>query len=157
MAKKTSTIVLLGLLTLLCLIGNIMSQEAKENEISFKSLNTKEFKLMANLIPPQKIIFRDEKQWNDFWNKYGSSNKPKIDFGRFIVLGIFLGEKPCPGYGVEITKVRKIKSKIIVEFIEYLPNPELGYPAVIVYPYDIIFFLRTEGNVIFSSRKKVRD
>ena len=133
-----------------------MAQET-ENEINFKRINIKEFRLKLNLVPPQKIIFYNEKQWNDFWDKYGSGSKPKIDFGRFIVIGIFLGRKPCPGYVVKITKVRKIKNKIIVDFIKYLPNPELDYPAVIVYPYDIIFFLRTEGNIIFSSIKKLKN
>lgn len=150
-------ILIIPALVLLFLLKNAIANEIKEEELIFKRLNISEFKLKANLIPAQKITFHNENQWNDFWTRYGSGIEPKIDFDKYIVVGIFLGEKPSPGYGVEITKVRKARNEIIVEFIEYLPNPDLGYPGVLVYPYDIVYFPRTEGNVVFTGLKKVRN
>lgn len=149
-------IVIIATFVLLFLIRNVMTDEMKETEINFKRLNTSEFGLKANLIPAQKIIFYKKEQWKDFWIKYGSGIEPQIDFEKYIVAGIFLGEKPNPGYGVEITKVKKVNNKIEVKFTEYLPNPNLDYPSVLVYPYDIVYFLKAERKIIFSGSQIVR-
>ncbi len=149
-------IVIIATFILLFLIRNVMTEEIKETEINFKRLNTGEFELKANLIPAQRIISHNEEQWSDFWAKYGTGIEPQIDFEKYIVAGIFLGEKPNPGYGVEITKVKKVNNKIEVKFTEYLPNPNLDYPSVLVYPYDIVYFPKAKGNIIFSGSQKVR-
>lgn len=150
-------IVIISTFVLLFLIRNVMTDERKEIEINFKKLDTSEFELKANLIPAQRIIFHNEEQWNDFWAKYGSGIEPQIDFKNSIVTGIFLGEKPNPGYGVELANIKKVNNKIKVEFIEYLPNPNLDYPQVLSYPHSMFYFPKVKGEFIFSGSKKVRE
>lgn len=136
-------------------LSNVMKDEIKETELSFKRLDTSILK--PDRIPAQNIIFFNDEEWKKFWAKYGSGIEPQINFERYIVVGIFLGGRPDPGYGVEISSVKKKGSEIKIEFIEYLPNPSKGYIQIGVYPYDIVYFPKVEGKIVFLGTKKMRE
>lgn len=108
-------------------------------------------------IPAQKVVFRDQESWEVFWEKYGKETVPKIDFTKDIVVGVFLGPQPNPGYGVEITQIQKSGSQIVVKVVERIENPNFGYIAVIIYPYHIVSFPKVEGEIIFTAEQKVDD
>ncbi|MEM2951181.1 MAG: protease complex subunit PrcB family protein [Nitrososphaeria archaeon] len=132
-----------------------MTDEIKKTEINFNRLDTRQLK--PDRIPAQNIIFTNKEQWKEFWAKYGSGVEPEINFEKYIAVGVFLGEKPNPGYGVEIIDIKKKGEEVKIEFIEYLPNPLKGYIQIIVYPYDIVYFPKTEGKIVFFESKKMRE
>ena len=132
-----------------------LNETDQTTKISFREVDSKG--LNPENIPAQKVIFRNQKSWESFWEKYGKEAAPQIDFTKYIVVGVFLGVKPNPGYGVEITQIQKLESEILIHIIEYIPNPKYDYPSVIVYPYHIVTFPKTEGEIVFTVEQKVRD
>jgi len=108
-------------------------------------------------ITAQRVVFIDNESWKMFWAKYGEGTVPQIDFADHMVVGVFLGIKPNPGYGVEITKIQKSGIEILIHVIEYIPNPKYDYPSVIAFPHHIVSFPRTEGEVVFTVEQKIRD
>jgi len=147
-------------LFLFCLIivsscKNILTENNQTTTVSFREIDSKG--LNPENIPTQKVIFRNQQSWEIFWEKYGKKVAPQIDFTEYIVVGVFLGPKPNPGYGVEITRIQKVDSQIVVKVVEYVENPNLGYADVIVYPYHIVSFPRTEGEIVFTVEQKFRD
>ena len=123
--------------------------------LQFQEIDSRE--LNPENIPAQKVIFRDQESWKAFWEKYGKEAAPEIDFTMYIVIGVFSGPKPNPGHGVEITQIQKSGSEILVHVTEYTPNPEQDYPSVIVYPYYIVSFEKTAGEIVFILEQKVDD
>lgn len=127
---------------------------SQETFIDFKKLNISTLK--PNNVPFQNIIFSSNEDWNQFWAKYNLGNEPKIDFSKYYVAGVFLGERPNPGFGAEIKGIKKINGYIQINYVEYLPNPLYDYAQVIVYPYELVYFHKTHGKIIFSGSKEIR-
>lgn len=127
------------------------SEESQITRIDFTRLDTS--RLKPNLIPAQNVVFYDEREWKDFWRKYGSGAPPQIDFGRYVVAGVFLGVKPNPGFGVEIKSIEQKNNHFQIEYIEYLPSPLKGYVQVVVYPYDMVYFGKVTGEIDFVGSK----
>jgi len=114
--------------------------------------------LRADDIPPQQIVFLSKESWRLFWKQYGLEETPAIDFTDDMVVAIFLGEKPNAGYNLEIQKVAlRAAGGAEVEFMEYLPNPDSEYAAVLVYPHDVVIFQRVEGEILFQGAQSRRD
>ena len=97
------------------------------------------------------IILTTEVEWISFCSSNGILEIPEIDFEKYMVAGVFLGVKPNPGYGVEITSIKKKNKTIFIKSLEYIPNPLEGYIQVVAYPYDIVLFPKIDGEIIFSS------
>ena len=135
-------------------IEEIYKKDLDAEIIDFKHLKT--LSLRIEEVSPQEVIFSTKGSWIQFWNKYGEGEVPHVNFSQSIIAGIFLGEKPSPGYGVEIVGIQKIENQTEIQFVEYLPNPDLGYAAVLVYPYDLVVFPKTEGRFTFHSFKEIK-
>lgn len=136
-----------------------LDETNQTTELPFQEIDSHGFNELLNPenIPAQKVIFRDQKSWQMFWEKYGKEAAPQIDFTKYVVVGVFLGPKPNPGYGVEIAQIQKSGSEISIHIIGYIANPKYDYPSVIVYPYHIVFFPKTEGEIVFTVEQKIRD
>ncbi|MCP4252307.1 MAG: hypothetical protein GY775_02665 [Candidatus Scalindua sp.] len=137
--------------TLLCSCKEVTMANQK---ISFTHLQN--VNLQSEVIPQQKIVFADKKSWNKFWEQFGIGNIPEVDFAHNMIAAIFLGQKPNLGYGVEIINFEKKHNKLLIRFVEYLPNPQFDYPAAIGFPYDIVIFTRTDGEILFEGVKTVK-
>jgi len=147
-----SVIIILILFTLL---STSWTKKLKETEVSFRRLDTST--LRCEKIPPHNVIFYNKEEWGTFWVKNASNNAPEIDFTKYYVAGIFLGVRPNPGYGVEITNIKKKNNEVQIEFTEFLPNPKTRYIQVIVFPCEMIYFSKVDGKITFSGSKKVRE
>jgi len=108
-------------------------------------------------IPAQNIVFRDEASWRSFWQKHSADPVPWVDFTKSTIIGVFLGVKPSPGYGVKIISAQKNESQIIVSGFEYTENPTCVYPGVVVYPHHLILLPSSQNEVVFDIKKIVAD
>jgi hypothetical protein len=110
----------------------------------------------ADAIQAHERVFTDSESWRAFWSPYGEV--PKVDFKTRHVAAVFLGVKPNPGYGVEINKItyNPRKKLTVIHVVELLPDPQMGYFAVIVYPADIVVFPAKPGKVHFKRIQRVR-
>jgi hypothetical protein len=108
-------------------------------------------------IPAQERVFCDSESWHAFWAKYSKDEPPEVDFKTHQVAAVFLGAKPNSGYGVEIDRVTydPKKKQTVIHVIELLPDPKMGYAAVIVYPSDLVVFPAHPGNVRFARDQKI--
>jgi hypothetical protein len=90
------------------------------------------------------VVIRDHAEWQRLWRDHDSRVRPSrplpiVDFGRDIVVAIFLGERPDRCHEVRVERVIIIDdSRIIVRYRE-LVSPVgaacaqgLSWPAVIV-------------------------
>lgn len=148
-------------------LGNmeVKNTSSELQDIPFIRLRVEEAERQAggdvreeDAIPAQERVFTDLECWHSFWAKYDLDKVPKVDFRTRLVAAVFLGAKPSPGYGVEISKITydPQKKRTIIHIVELLPDPELAYAGVIVYPADIVIFPAKSGKVQFARTKKLR-
>ena len=109
-------------------------------------------------IQAQERVFTDSESWRAFWSPYDASEVPKVNFKMHHVAAVFLGAKPNPGYGVEINEItyNPRKNLTVIHVVELLPDPEMSYLAVIVYPADIVVFPAKTGKVQFARTRRMR-
>jgi len=158
---------LVGLLvgTILC-AGCMLSAEKKtgaapSSEIAFERLRITEVEnqnrgtvRQEDAIPAQQRVFTDADCWRAFWKKHGIK-APDVDFRTNWAAAVFLGPKPDPGYGVQISSIAydEVKGRVIMRVTELQPDPDMGYAAVVVYPGDVVVFRKS---VEFEMERKVR-
>jgi len=106
--------------------------------------------LRVGSVPAGNLVLRDGGELAEFWDRYGSGPQPSIDFERRMVVGVFLGERPNPGYGVRIVAVRRVGTGAEVVYEESLPHPDGIYAQVIVHPSDLVSIPRVSGQIRFA-------
>ena len=90
-----------------------------------------------------QTIVRTQAEWNALWRKHSSietnpSQAPAVDFGKEIVVGVFLGQKPTGGYAVEIVSVERNDGTLTVSFREKVPPPGAILTQAFTQPFHIV-------------------
>lgn len=107
-------------------------------------------------IGSQRFAIYDHSSWVKFWSDYGQGDRPKVDFSKYNIVGIFLGERGNPGYSIEIGNTWNSNNQLNIDYIEYLPNPSKGYIQVIVYPYELLICSKKFKEINFIKRQKIQ-
>lgn len=138
---------------------NGFSQDVSQlEEIPFTRLTIKEVEKQktgstgeSGAIPKQDIIFSDAKAWQDFWRKYSRDDVENVDFTKYTVAGVFVGEKPSSGYRVEIKKILYDPQKKVIQIKveEQTPSRSTGQLTVLTYPADLVMFETLPGTIEF--------
>jgi hypothetical protein len=109
------------------------------------------------------VTATNSRDWQVLWDEHtrspvspsprspvSSSPAPPIDFSREMVVGVFLGDRPNPGYRVEIAALKTLPDQLVVEYHETLPDPIGRYPQVIAQPFILKVIPKTHLPVHFQ-------
>jgi PrcB C-terminal len=101
---------------------------------------------------PRRIVVRDDRAWRALWSEHAgtSAAAPAVDFDTHMVAAVFAGDRPTPGYGVEITDVRRQGDTLDIIVSESRPAPGMMAAQVIVTPFHIVALPRFDGHVSFA-------
>lgn len=131
------------------LLSNAVNQqvEFKSLEIGYDS-GIKEF---------SKRLAKTDKEFSSLYIEHLTSQKnvnatvfPKVDFKNEMVAGIFLGERPSSGYTLDIKRVVKTDSQIIIEASETPPTKDSNITSIITAPYQFITLPQSDLPVKFD-------
>jgi len=86
----------------------------------------------------KQLVFSEEQDWLSFWNGHSQAPAPLVDFSRWRIAAVLLGPRPNPGYGVRFKSATVSEGRIALDFVELLPDPNLMYAQMIVYPFDVV-------------------
>jgi len=105
----------------------------------------------SGVATPRRVVIRDDGAWRALWTEHAGTSAavPRVDFGTQMVAAVFAGDRPTPGYGVEITDVRRDGDTLAILVTESRPAPGMLAAQVIVTPFHIVAFPRFEGRVSF--------
>ena len=143
-----------GVLVSVLLLSLMLSCRADENGEHLWFTRLEMEGLRSDLVPGQELIICDQGSLDEFCGRYGLDADMDFDFDTYVIVGVFLGERPNPGHRVEISEVLRLKDSVEITYTEYLPDPALEYPAVLVYPYDMVYFASDNCEISFSSIRK---
>jgi uncharacterized membrane protein len=115
----------------------------------------------SGIVRPSRTVVRDAAEWQALWAAHAGpgSTPPDVDFAHDMVAAAFAGERPTPGYAIEIVGTRDDGSALGI-VVKETPAPRgLVAAQVIVSPFHIVRMARHGGEVRFvdeSERVAVR-
>jgi hypothetical protein len=132
---------------------NISTSATTESEVEIPfevlenvDLNTNGI-LYEDTVPNIFAITRkgDAKNLLRYFSQSYQDQLNSMDYSRYLVLAVFLGEKDSGGYGVEVQRIiRKGDTvSVLADFI--VPQPDTQRPAVITSPFELVRIRKTGG------------
>jgi len=111
----------------------------------------------SGITDPGGFVVRDPDAWRALWSAHAgsSSQPPDVDFATSMVAAAFAGERPTPGYGLEIVGSRHEGASLAVMVKEMLPPRGTIAPQIIVTPFHIVTIPRHDGEVRFADTSGV--
>ena len=97
----------------------------------------------SGISEPLEIVARNQADWTALWKKHASTESnpppaPAIDFGKEMVVAVFLGERPTGGHDIEITSVERSGDNLVVSFVERSPQPGGVVTQAFTQPFHIV-------------------
>lgn len=85
------------------------------------------------------IVVRTAAEWEALWRSHQPARPPvAIDFAKEMVVGVFLGSRPTPGYGVTIVSAVEEGKVLRVRYRVTSPPSDAILAQVITFPYQIV-------------------
>lgn len=106
----------------------------------------------SGIVDPHRTVVRDPQTWHALWSAHAgpATAAPTVDFGTSMVVAAFAGERPTPGYSVEIVDPRQIGASLVVTVNEAQPPRGMIAAQVIVTPFHIVTLPRSDSDVRFT-------
>lgn len=107
----------------------------------------------SGIVEPRRTIVRDAAEWRALWAAHAGpdSEAPVVDFGSHMVAAAFAGERPTPGFQVEIAGLRRDGSALTLIVTERAPASGMAAAQMIVTPFHIVALPREAGDVRFAA------
>jgi uncharacterized membrane protein len=104
------------------------------------------------IVEPRRTVVRDGVEWRALWAAHAGPAvpAPAVDFAADMVAAVFAGERPTPGYDIEIADTRRDGTELAIIVNEVPPPAGLLAAQVIVSPFHIVQLPRHEGEVRFT-------
>jgi hypothetical protein len=100
---------------------------------------------------PRQVAVRSSDAFVALWTEHaGTRERPAVDFGREMVVGVFVGSRPTAGYSVEIVATRPDGDGLIVQYREGRPAQGMMTAQVITSPFHLAVVPRCSGPVKFE-------
>jgi hypothetical protein len=108
----------------------------------------------SNVDDARQVAVRTTAEWNTLWRRHSPDrDQPRVDFGRDMVLGVFLGSRTTAGFSVEIVSALVEQGILVVRFREARPQSDRIVAQVITSPYHLVAVPRHSGDVRFENQR----
>jgi hypothetical protein len=109
---------------------------------------------LSDIVSERQVSVRDATEWASMWRQHAPGRaQPSVDFGREMVVGVFLGRRPTAGFSVEVTGYRESGADVVVMYRETAPSRDLITAQMLTAPYDLVAIPRHTGAVTFEKLK----
>jgi hypothetical protein len=104
---------------------------------------------------PTNAVVRDAAAFAALWSAHaGAMPAPQVDFGRFMVIGVFMGSRENGCYATGIDSVVRADGKVTVSHTDTEPGPGVMCTLAIVSPAHLVMVERSEAPVEFLAQRK---
>ena len=105
----------------------------------------------SNVDEARQVAVRTAAEWKTLWRQHSPDrDQPRVDFGRDMVVGVFLGSRTTAGFSVEIVSALVEQGALVVRFRETRPQSDGIVAQVITSPYHLVAIPRHSGEVKFE-------
>jgi hypothetical protein len=106
---------------------------------------------LSRIEDSRDVVVRTAAEWSTLWQEHAGKGKPPaVDFTRSIVIAVFLGSRQSAGYTVEITRIEKDGTGLVVTSREQRPAPGDMVAQMLTSPFHIVRTDAHSGPVRFT-------
>ncbi len=108
---------------------------------------------VSGIDTPQNLVVKDASSWAAVWERHAGKGAklPEVDFTKFMVLGVFLGQQADGCHDTNIVNVDRSGDKLNVTIRNTVPGPLVRCIMMMTSPAHLIMVERAEGKVEFST------
>ncbi len=105
----------------------------------------------SRLVESRRFVVRERQAFLAVWAAHAGPDAPApaIDFDTRMVAAVFAGERPNPGFEIEITGTRREGAALVIVDEERVPPADRLAAQVIVSPFHIVSLPRDDGEIRF--------
>ena len=93
----------------------------------------------SNIDETKQVLVRSDAEWTALWLQHaGDRPKPKIDFAKEMVVGVFMGSRPNAGYSTAVVSTTAAAGVLMVRYSETKPAPGAVTAQILTFPYHIV-------------------
>jgi hypothetical protein len=108
----------------------------------------------SNIESAREVVARTPAEWTALWKQHAPGGKPTaVDFRRSMIVGVFLGSRSTGGYSVDVTRIERKGTALVVTYREGRPAPTDMVTQVLTSPYHLVSTERFAGPVHFVRAK----
>ena len=106
----------------------------------------------SNVDDAKQVVVRTEAEWRAIWRQHGGERPmPAVDFGKEMVVGVFMGSRPTAGYDIAITKTLDVNGTLRVFYRERMPaRGGVVLAQVLTFPFHLVAVPKTASEVKFE-------
>jgi uncharacterized membrane protein len=107
----------------------------------------------SRLVEPRRFVIRDAQAFAAVWTAHAGTDTgmPRVDFDAQMVVAVFAGERPTPGFGIAVTGTEREADALVV-LVEATGPETSGVAAqVLTSPYHIAAIPRDDGEIRFNT------
>lgn len=159
-AGLKSLVTLSGAKTILfCLAVSLTPTPAEADTICFLRV-LKVFQ--SSHADAENLVINDNAQWQSLWqtlfaNRSEKPPLPEIDFTHRTIVAVFQGTQSSSGYEISIEEIVETENSLEITVKAFAPGRKCGVVGILTRPFDIVEIDKTEKQVVFHIKQKVRN
>ena len=93
----------------------------------------------SNIDEAKNVLVRTDAEWTSLWQQHAPNRpRPAIDFGKEMVIGLFMGSRPNAGFSTAVVSATEGNGVLIVRYSETFPAPGRVAAQVLTFPYHLV-------------------
>jgi hypothetical protein len=93
----------------------------------------------SNVEDTRQVLVRTDAEWTALWNQHAQGRaKPKVDFSKEMVVGLFMGSRPNAGFSTAVTLTTAANGALIVKYTETVPPRDAITASVLTFPFHLV-------------------
>ena len=93
----------------------------------------------SNIDDARQVLVRTEAEWVKLWQQHGGDRpRPRIDFSKEMVIGLFMGSRPSAGFSTAVISATAGNGALIVRYSETMPAPKTLSAQVLTFPFHLV-------------------
>lgn len=107
----------------------------------------------SRLVEARRFVVRDAHAFAAVWSGHAGPDDPppSIDFDTRMVIAVFAGHRPSPGFDVDVTGTRREADALVIMVNEREPDPRHAAAQILVSPFHIVSLPRDDGEIRFDT------
>ena len=86
----------------------------------------------------RRLVIRDPATWSRFWAELGAGVRPKVDFGRDLVIAVASGERSSGGHDIVVQRVVRSGGELRIVVLETSPGTDCVTTSALSQPVDVV-------------------
>ncbi len=105
----------------------------------------------SNIDGLREVVVRSQSDWQKLWREHDYDRPvPRVDFGKDMVVAVFLGSQTSAGHSVRIAEVAAAGDAVVVKYQADRPGAGGVAAQVLTFPFHIVAVASRPGAVRFE-------